>query len=75
LALRTPGSLGRVAAELVANRQPGGVVIRRVDAVAAGQALDALKLEVALDSQVFLRDEGIELVCIENGIAEFLSAD
>src|SRR5262249_6042066 len=51
--------LGSVVAELVGDRKAGGIVAGVIDAIAAGQALDRLALEVAVDAQVLLGDEGV----------------
>jgi hypothetical protein len=53
--------LGGVAAEFVGDCQAGRVVARRIDAVAAGQALNGLVLKVAVNAQVFLRNKGIDV--------------
>jgi flagellin len=38
------------------HRQPGGVVGRRVDAVAGGQLLDGVALKLVVDAKVLLRE-------------------
>src|SRR5207244_2849703 len=50
---------GRIAAVFVGNCQSRGIVARGVDAVAGSQPLNGLTLEVAVDAQVLLRDQGV----------------